>query len=58
MDGLTVTIPYSRLERLLDIETRAEVLKQEIVSSKYSVDREQAARILGFSFPVEWKSNE
>ena len=57
MDDLTVEIPYSRLEQLLDIETRAEVMKQEVIASKYSIDREQAARILGFSFPVE-KFNE
>lgn len=57
MDDLAVTILYSRLEQLLDIETRAEVLKQEIISSKY-VDKEQAARILGFSLPAEAKANE
>lgn len=58
MENLTVTIPYERLEQLLDAETRVEVMKQEVIASKYSVDKEQAARILGFKLPKEDKPNE
>lgn len=55
MNELMVTIPYDRLEELLDMETRAEVLKKLTIASKYNMDREEIATVLGFSLPAETK---
>lgn len=52
---LMVNIPYSRLEQLLDIESRAEVLKVRITRLSY-LGQDEAADILGFTLPV--KENE
>ena len=48
---LMVTIPYGRLEELLDTETRAQVLQDVTIASKYNIDREEIATILGFKLP-------
>lgn len=47
-EGLKVTIPMDRFEQLLDIETRAQILIAETKQSKYAIDREKIALILGF----------
>ena len=55
MNELMVTIPYDRLEELLDIETRANVLEELTIASKYNMDRETIARVLDFELPNETK---
>jgi hypothetical protein len=52
---LMVTIPYSRLEQLLDMETRAEVLKVRVTKNSF-IGQEEAADILGFVLSI--KKNE
>ncbi|HHV10005.1 MAG TPA: hypothetical protein GXX75_06985 [Clostridiales bacterium] len=47
---LMVNIPYSRLEVLLDTETRSEVLKTMVMKNDY-VSNEKIADILGFKLP-------
>lgn len=52
---LVVTIPMERLEDLLDIETRAQVLADMTIKSKYHIDREEIATVLNFDLPKETK---
>lgn len=43
-----VSIPLSRLEHLLDTETRAAMLEQYTQGERYCISREKVAHYLGF----------
>lgn len=57
-EELMVTIPYDRLEKLLDIETRAAILEAITIASEYRIEKEEIARILGFTLPAKNKKDE
>lgn len=44
----TVTIPIEEYKNLLEIQARANILKDYTTSENYSVSRGMIARILGF----------
>lgn len=44
----TVTISVEEYRKLLEIQARADILKEYTIPQTYSVSREMIARILGF----------
>lgn len=54
---LMVAIPFGRLEELLDIETRANVLIEMTKKSKYNIDREDIATVLDFELPAKMEGS-
>lgn len=53
---LMVTMPLDRFEELLSTEVRADFLAEQVKESKYMIEREKIATILGFKLSTE--SNE
>lgn len=49
---LTITIPQSRYEQLLDIETRVDVVVERIANDKYC-EKESILRILGTELALQ-----
>lgn len=49
---LTITIPQSRYEQLLDIETRVDVVVERISNDKYC-EKESILRILGTELALQ-----
>lgn len=49
---LTITIPQSRYEQLLDLETRADVVVERICNDSY-IDKEDVLRILGTELALQ-----
>lgn len=44
----TITIPVEEYRKLLEIQVRADILKEYTIPQTYSVSRGMIARILGF----------
>lgn len=58
MEEKTVTISIERYDRLVSLETRCAVLQSTVCASKYSVNREDVSRIIGFELPTDKADNE
>ncbi|WP_313132600.1 hypothetical protein [Anaerocolumna sp.] len=54
-EDLKITITFDRYNELLSTETRAKILADTVKASKYSIDNEVIATILGFELPESKK---
>ncbi len=53
MENNTISVSAERYEQLIAKETRCKVLETYVVNSRYSIEKDMVAGIIGFEIPAD-----
>ncbi len=55
MENNTISVSAERYEQLIAKETRCKVLETYVINSRYGIDKDMVAGIIGFEIPADEK---